>query len=180
MCKLYFKYGCMNASKSAQLLMANYNYVEQGKKTLVLKPSVDTREDKVHSRIGLEAPCIKISSTQNIKDIVTNDIDVILVDEAQFLTSKQVEQLYEISVDIPVLCYGLMTDFQQHLFEGSKRLVELAESLQEFKTVCKCGKKATINARIQNGKIVTTGTQIQIGGNERYLAMCKSCYLSKV
>lgn len=189
--KLYFRYGTMNSSKTAQALMIKYNYEQQGKSVALLKPAVDDRygPDVVKSRIGLESKAIAISSTKNIYEFyIRNEYqnyypdkarpDVIIVDEAQFLTAEQVDQLKELSNDfIPILCFGLKTDSQTHLFEGSKRLIELANSLVEIKTVCKCGKKAEISARIHNGKIVKNGEQIQIGGNESYVPMCYDCWI---
>lgn len=181
MCKLYFKYGCVGSSKSANLLMTKYNYENQGMKCLLIKPAVDTRDKLVRSRVGLESPCLLISDTENIINLVDSAYDVVLVDEAQFLSEEQVNQLYFISLSIPVLCYGLMTDFQQHLFEGSKRLVELAENTQEIKTVCSCGRKATVNARYINGMIVKNGDVVAIESDKiSYRPMCKHCFLKEV
>ncbi len=182
MSRLYFKYGCMNSSKSANLLMIRHNYIEQGFRVLLLKPKIDTRDGDniIRSRIGIEAECIMIDSDVNIlnMDEIKNS-DIIMVDEAQFLTAKQVDQLYEITMHTNVLCFGLLTDFRQQLFEGSKRLIERAESLMEIKTVCKCGAKATVNVRYSgDGKLLTEGEQVDIGGNDRYKAMCKKCYAS--
>lgn len=180
MAKLYFKYGCMNSSKSANLLMIKHNYEEQGFRVLLLKPGIDDREKGavIKSRIGLESSCIMVHQEDHIQDILReNKADIIMIDEAQFLTKDQVDELYEISFHYNVLCFGLLTDFQQHLFEGSKRLLELAESLQEIKTVCKCGRRATKNARFdEKGQLITHGEQVVIGGNETYKAMCKYCY----
>lgn len=180
MSRLYFKYGCMDSSKSANLLMIRHNYLERGFRVLLLKPAVDNREGYgiVRSRVGIEAPCIMVAHDVNILEMPqVNECDIIMVDEAQFLTAAQVDQLYELTMRINVLCFGLLTDFQQHLFEGSKRLIECAESLMEIKTVCKCGAKATKNVRFNSrGHIVTEGEQVDIGGNEKYQAMCKYCY----
>lgn len=180
MSKLYFKYGCMNSSKSANLLMIRHNYEEQGFNVLLLKPSIDDREGKsiIKSRIGIEAECIMVKSLDSITDLFQkHPADIIMVDEAQFLTRKQVEELYEISFHNNVLCFGLLTDFQQHLFEGSQRLIELAESLQEIKTVCSCGRRATRNVRFdEHGNLINHGEQVDIGGNDKYKAMCKYCY----
>lgn len=180
MSKLYFKYGCMNSSKSANLLMIRHNYVEQGFHVLLLKPSIDIREGTsiIKSRIGIEAECIMVHPDDSIQQLFKeNPSDIIMIDEAQFLTKSQVDELYEISFHNNVICFGLLTDFQQHLFEGSQRLIELAESLQEIKTVCSCGRRATMNVRFdEHGNLITHGKQVDIGGNEKYKAMCKYCY----
>lgn len=180
MSKLYFKYGCMNSSKSANLLMIKHNYEEQGFRVTLFKPSIDDREGLgiIKSRVGMESKCTLVYPHSTIFDLFHYETtDVIMVDEAQFLSEAQVDELYKISFKIPVLCFGLLIDFSQHLFPGSKRLLELSESLQEIKTVCKCGKKATINARFDyNGRVITTGEQIDIGGNEKYKALCKECF----
>ncbi len=178
--KLYFRYGCMNSSKSANLLMIKYNYEEQNLKVLLLKPSIDTREAVVKSRIGIESDCILFDEDCDLIQLVKNqpETDVILVDEAQFCSEEQIDQLWRISVQKPVMCFGLLKDFQTKMFPGSKRLVELAESIQEIKTVCKCGRKATLNARFdQHGKMIKRGPQVVIGGNEQYRAVCKECYI---
>lgn len=188
MAKLYFKYGAMGCSKTAQALITKFNYEERNMKVLLLKPAIDTRDgvSVVKSRIGLSKPCLAISDSDNVYEIYkTNytDCQVVIVDECQFLTPKQVDQLDDIVIDynVPVLCFGLATDFLTHLFPGSKRLFEIAESVSEIKSVCKCGSKATVNARIDdNGRIVTEGDQICIGGNDRYVAMCRRCYLKRI
>lgn len=184
MSKLYFKYGCMNSSKSANLLMIRYNYMEQGFRVLLMKPKIDNREGAsvIKSRIGIEAECMMIDRDVNILELAEiKECDIIMVDEAQFLTAEQVDQLYELTLNINVLCFGLLTDFQQHLFEGSRRLIELSESLMEIKTVCKCGAKATVNARFsEDGRIVLEGEQVHIGGNDQYRPMCKRCYHSAI
>ncbi|WP_313128880.1 thymidine kinase [Anaerocolumna sp.] len=180
MAKLYFKYGCMNSSKSANLLMIKYNYEEQGFRVVLLKPSLDDREGKsvIKSRIGIEAKCNLVNPESSIYNCYDADkTDVLMIDEAQFLTEKQVDELYNISFNIPVICFGLLTDFSQHLFEGSKRLIELAESIHEIKTVCQCGARANYNGRFDGeGNLITSGEQIVIGGNEKYKALCKKCY----
>lgn len=180
MAKLYFKYGCMNSSKSANLLMIKHNYEEQGFQVLLLKPAIDDREGDavIKSRVGLESKCLMVHPHTSIQKIFKeNQADIIMVDEAQFLTKAQVDEMYEIAFHHNVICFGLLTDFQQHLFEGSQRLLELAESLQEIKTVCQCGRRATMNARFDsNGKLLTHGEQVDIGGNEKYKAMCKYCF----
>ena len=180
MAKLYYKYGVMGSSKTAQALITKFNYEENGSKVLFIKPSTDTRdgENIVKSRIGLsgKAMILKPNDELAIKDIA--GYDVIICDESQFFTPEQIERFKDIAVDcnIPVLCYGLLTDFQTHLFAGSKRLIELADSLQEIKMVCKCGCKATVNARLVDGKVVREGEQVMLGGNESYKAMCYECW----
>ncbi|MBQ7246742.1 MAG: thymidine kinase [Lachnospiraceae bacterium] len=184
MAKLYFKFGAMGCSKTAQALITKFNYEERGMKVLLMKPAIDDREGAsvVRSRIGLEAPCLMIPGDQDIYALYRSeysDRDVIIVDECQFLTPEQVDQLGQIvlDMDIPVLCFGLRTDFATHLFPGSRRLFELAESITEIKSVCRCGAKATVNARFDDdGNIVYKGDQICIGGNNRYEAMCRKCW----
>ena len=189
MAKLYFKYGAMGSSKTAQALMCRFNYMQKGYVVLLLKSSVDNRfeseKDEVISRIGLRAPCIKFSNDDSIIQIYKNNnknkkIDVVIVDECQFATAKQIEELKAISKNIPVLCYGLLTNFKTKLFEGSKRLIELADSISEIKSVCKCGRKATVNARFVNGKVTTAGAEIQIGAEESYQGMCYWCYQKEI
>jgi len=179
--RLYFKYGVMGSSKSAQALMTAFNYRQKGYRVLLAKPSVDTREGKdiISSRIGLSAECKVFSKTKNLINFVKENggADVVIVDESQFCTAKQIDELKELTLfDTVVICYGLKTNFKSELFEGSKRLMELAESVQEIKAVCRCGSKATMNARVVNGKVVTEGKEIQIGGDEKYEAMCYACY----
>lgn len=180
--KLYFKYGAMGSSKSAQALMAAFNYNQKGYNVLLMKPVVDNREGKkvIASRIGLSRECEVFGRDENLYDFVKAraGTDVVIVDEVQFCTKEQVDQLKQLTLeDYVVLGYGLLTDFRTQLFEGSKRMVELAESLQEIKCVCKCGKKATVNARIVNNRVVTEGDVIKIGGDESYESMCYKCYL---
>lgn len=182
MCKLYFKYGVMGSSKSATALMTKYNYELKGFKVLVLKPSLDTRDgDVISSRIGLSCKCVQFDKNFNLYDYFLSEmkkdkIDVVIVDEAQFCTREQVEQLREITDYVSVLCYGLKTNFKSELFEGSKRLMEIADNISEIKTVCKCGNKAIINARVVNGQIVKDGDEIDIGGDEKYVSICYKCY----
>ncbi len=182
MAKLYFKYGAMGSSKSAQALITKFNYEEGNNKVWFLKPSIDTREGDgiVRSRIGIEAPVQMIDKNDNLVKLFkqTEDIDVIIIDEAQFLSTKQVEQLRQIinQHDIDAICYGLKNDFRTKLFPGSQRLLELSENIEEIKTMCACGRKASVNARFDNGKLVTKGDQIMIGGNESYKAVCYQCY----
>lgn len=186
MAKLYFKYGAMGSSKTAQALMCKFNYEQKGFKVYIFKPIVDNRKvidgkSVIYSRIGLSSSCNefdKVFSFLGYKNSQIKDVEksVIIVDECQFLTKKQVEELKDISQALPVICYGLLTNFKTELFEGSKRLVELAESLQEIKSICRCGRKATINARLSNGKILLEGEEILIGGDECYEGLCYSCY----
>jgi len=176
MAKLYFRYGAMGSSKTANVLMVRYNYLEKGKKVVVLKPKIETRDGqkKIKSRIGIEAECEYVEDFLDKKQNYEK-IDAILVDEAQFLNQKQIDKLSDIVdyEDIPVICYGLRTDFQGHLFEGSKRLMELANVIEEIPTICWCGKKAIMNARVQNGKIIRDGAQVMMGGNESYVSVCR-------
>lgn len=180
MSKLYFKYGAMGSSKTAQALMVKFNYEEKGYRVGLMKPSVDNRDGNtiVKSRIGLQDTGILIDREMNLYEwYQENRYDVLIVDEAQFLTAAQIDQLKDVTIDfVPVLCFGLKTDFQTHMFEGSRRLFEIADSLMEIKSVCTCGRKAEVNARIQNGKIVREGEQIFIGGNESYIGLCYECW----
>ena len=183
MAKLYFKYGAMGSSKTANALITKFNYEERGMKVWLIKPSIDVRDgaDVVRSRIGLRAEATVITPDKDIYETFLSQprFDVIIADECQFFTSKQIDELRRIvdKLDIPVLCYGLRTDFLTHLFEGSSRLFEVADSITEIKTICSCGKKAIVNARIdENGKVVTQGGQIMLGGNDSYVAMCHSCW----
>ena len=184
MAKLYFKFGAMGCSKTAQALITKFNYEERGMKVLLVKPSTDNRDGAtiVRSRIGLTAEAITVAESVNLYDLYKNEqnsCDVIIVDECQFLHPDQVDQLSSVVMDfdIPVLCFGLSTDFLTHLFPGSRRLFEVADSITEIKSVCKCGNKATVNARLDdNGNVVFSGDQLCIGGNERYVAMCKKCW----
>lgn len=187
MAKLHFYYSAMNAGKSTILLQSSYNYKERGMDTLLLNPIVDTRYggNKIASRIGLQAEAFTFDNTCNLhthidKALAANrNIRCILVDEAQFLTKKQVLQLADVTDDfnVPVLAYGLRTDFLGEPFEGSKYLLALADLLIEVKTICHCGKKATMNLRVDaNGHALREGEQIEIGGNERYVAVCRKHY----
>ena len=183
MAKLYFKYGAMGSSKTAQALNTKYNYEENDLNVWLLKPSADVRDgvNILRSRIGLEAEVEVVPPSVNINERF-RELDlchVIIVDECQFMTPDQIDQLRAIVIDfyIPVLCFGLRTDFQTHLFPGSHRLMELADCIEEIKTMCDCGSKATVNARINNGYIVTEGAQVVLGGNDSYIAMCHKCYI---
>ena len=187
MAKLYFKYGAMGSSKSAQALITKFNYEELGMSVWLIKPSVDTRDgaDIIRSRIGLEAHAQVITPEMDITTEYTaaGRHDVIIADEAQFFTPEQIDQLRTLvdDEDLPVLCFGLRTDFLTHFFPGAQRLMELADSLTEIKTVCRCGRKATVNARIDgNGNVVTKGSQIMLGGNDSYMAMCHQCWRKKI
>lgn len=182
--KLYFKYGAMGSSKTAQALITKFNYEERNMKVLFIKPSTDTRDgaDVVRSRIGLEAKALVVAPDVNLYDFYKDayqDCQAVIVDECQFLTPKQVDELAELTIDfnIAVLCFGLRTDFMTHVFPGSLRLLELAESITEIKMVCDCGAKASVNARFdENGEIVFEGDQVVLGGNDRYRAMCRKCW----
>lgn len=183
--KLYFKYGAMGSSKTAQALITKFNYEERGMRVWLLKPATDSRDgvDIIRSRIGLKEKVEVVDLNTNLVEQFWEKqgkrIDVIIADECQFFTEKQIEQLRFIvdNYDIPVLCFGLRTDFQTYLFPGSKRLFELADSISEIKTICSCGNKAIVNARLdENAHVITEGDQIFLGGNERYIAMCHRCY----
>lgn len=182
MAKLHFRYGPMGSSKTAQVLMTRFNYIERGRSVLLMKPSTDTRDGvaTIRSRIGLEAEAIVVHPDDDISVyMVKTDADVIIVDEAQFLNRDQVIQLRDIvsKYNIPVMCYGLRTDFKGQLFEGSKALFELADEIQDIPSICDCGEKAIINARFDaNGNIITSGDVVDLGGNEKYKAVCWSCY----
>ena len=186
MAKLYFKYGAMGSSKTAQALITKYNYEENDLKVWLIKPSADTRDGKqvLRSRIGLEAEVEVIPPDMDIlarfDETRRGSCNVIIVDECQFLTERQIDELRAIVNDrnVPVMCFGLRTDFQTKLFPGSRRLMELADEIQEIKTMCDCGAKATVNARIDaSGHIITQGAQVVRGGNDSYIAMCHKCYI---
>ena len=188
MAKLYFKYGAMGSSKTAQALITKYNYEENDLSVWLIKPSADTRDGEgiVRSRIGLQAVAQIISPDMDIYETFVSskagNCDIIISDECQFLTVAQIDQLREIAnnFDIPVICFGLRTDFQTKLFPGSMRLMEVADTIQEIKTICDCGNKATVNARIIDGYIVTEGDQVLLGGNDAYIAMCHKCYIQGI
>lgn len=185
MSKLIFKYGTMSSGKSLHLLSTAHNFKENNIKYQLLKPSIDNRTiGTIHSRIGVAENCTSIQINQNIWDVIDLDINWLLVDEAQFLTSSQVEQLAFIvdKYNINVICYGLRTDYLTKLFEGSKRLFELADKLEELPSYCQCGNKTSVNARIdKNGNIDLddNGKQIEIGGNERYKSICRKCFFNQ-
>lgn len=183
MAKLYFKYGAMGSSKTANALITKFNYEERGMKVWLIKPAIDTRDGAgvIRSRIGLAADAQVMAADTDIRAEFQKrgDCHVIIADECQFFTEAQIDQLRCIvdELDIPVLCFGLRTDFMTHLFPGSRRLFEVADSITEIKTICTCGKKAIVNARIDGqGKVVTKGGQILLGGNDSYVAMCHSCW----
>ena len=181
--KLIFRYGVMGSSKTAQALMLKYAYEEKGYKVLLLKPSVDTRDGvtTVKSRVGIASEASVISSHDDTFVMWTlSGADIVVVDEAQFLSCDQVNQLRLIACSgATVICYGLKTNFMTKLFEGSKRLLEISDSIEEIASPCKCGRNAIINARIdEQGHIVEEGDEIEIGGDDRYTAMCYECYLT--
>lgn len=191
MAKLYFRYGAMGSSKSANILMVRYNYEERGQYAVLLKPRTDNRdgEHEIKSRIGLSAPAEyvddflrEISKCWNAETLEyvyhEKRVAAVLVDEAQFLSPEEVDRLSDIVdfYDISVLCYGLRTDFLNHLFPGSRRLMEIADVIEEVPTVCWCGKRAQCNTRYANGKIVREGAQIMLGSNESYVALCRKHY----
>jgi len=192
MAKLYFKYGAMGSSKSAQALITQFNYEELGLRAWLIKPSVDRRDGltKVRSRAGLERDAEVITPEDSVIACYRaanprgeRPIDVIIADEAQFFTEAQIGELRTLVDDwnLPVLCFGLRTDFLTHLFPGSKRLLELADSLSEIKTICACGSKAVVNARLDpDGRVITQGEQVFLGGNDSYIAMCHKCWKRKI
>ncbi len=187
MAKLYFKYGAMGSSKSAQALITKFNYEEKNMTVWLIKPSVDDRDgaNMIQSRIGLAKEAEVISPEQSIIAAyrAAGRHDVIIADESQFFTPEQIDELRELVDvdDLPVLCFGLRTDFQTNFFPGARRLMELADSITEIKTVCNCGRKATVNARIDgSGRVITEGAQVLIGGNDSYIAMCHKCWRAAI
>ena len=198
MSKLYFKFGAMASSKTANALMTRFNYEEKGNRVWLIKPAIDDRDDYidengnrvslVKSRIGLSAVADVVKSGESIIDLYNaklkeHPINAIICDECQFLSASQVDDLKYIAefCDVPVLCFGLRADFQTMLFEGSKRLFEIADSISEIKSVCKCGNKAVVNARInEKGEVVVHGEQIEIGGNDKYEGMCWACWQKRI
>lgn len=181
MAKLYFRYGAMGSSKTANALMVAYNYTERGKKPLLAKPSTDTREvGVIHSRIGLEQPCISVEKLVKMPDEGLKGYDCIIIDEVQFCKKSDIEFLVHFvdDLEIPVICYGLRTDFQHNLFEGSKWLLAWADVIEEIKTVCWCGKAASCNARIDaKGRIIRNGEQVMVGANESYISLCRKHFM---
>lgn len=177
MSKLYYYYGAMGSSKTANALMTHFNYREVGQQALLCKPKMDTRdgEHTVHSRIGLEENCILLEDLVNYSREEIQKYQCIVVDEVQFAKPEQVDFLSDIVdfMDVPVVCYGLRADFQNRLFPGSERLIAIADIIQELKTVCWCGKKATCNARYNKHGIVREGAQVMLGANDDYVALCR-------
>lgn len=184
MSKIYFRYGTMNSGKTTALIQVAYNYEERGMKVLVLKPAIDTKgEEYISSRVGLKRRVDKlIKKEDDLTNLNLEGISCILVDEAQFLSKKQINELFEIAVlkEVPVICYGLRTDFSGEVFEGAARLLEIAHSLEELKTICRCGKKAVLNLRKVNGIPEFKGTQVCIDDKieVEYEALCGRCYLT--
>ena len=188
MAKLYFFYGAMNSGKTTRILQCDYNYEEKVMRAVIMKPSTDTKgNDKIVSRIGASKKVdYLIEKNENIFDLIVeefNHVDLILVDEAQFLTVRQVNQLMDIVIDldIPVMCYGLRTDFKSNGFPGARRLLEIAHSVEEMKTICKCGRKATFNARLVDGEFTFDGDQVAIDGSQNvtYDSLCPKCYFEQ-
>lgn len=187
MSKLYFKYGTMNSGKTTHLLQTYHNYIEIGKKAVITKPFIDKKGgNKIQSRVGLEKECDFIIENENsiIEYIKKNkQIDCILIDEAQFLSKKEVDSCLKIVIeyDIPIICYGLRTDFQINLFTGSERLLAIADKIEEIKTICKCGKKSTFVLRYINNKVIFEGNQIEIDNKSevKYVSVCAKCYFNE-
>ena len=186
MAKMYFKYGAMGSSKTAQALITKYNYEENDMKVWLIKPSADIRDGAniLRSRIGLEAEVEVVTPSMDVFALFgetrKGKCDAVIVDECQFMDPAQIDQLRSIvdEYNVPVMCFGLRTDFQCHLFPGSRRLMEVADTIQEIKTICDCGAKATVNARIDSDSyIVTEGAQVVLGGNDSYIAMCHKCWI---
>lgn len=174
MAKLYFRYGAMGSSKTANAIMVQYNYQERGQKVLMVKPQLDNRDGArtVLSRCGLNTECVFM---EEVPGMDVRGYDCVIVDEAQFLTKEQVAHLVKIvdEMNIPVICYGLRADFQGNFFEGSQWLMAWADTIEEVKTICWCGRKATCNARVMNGKVIKEGDQILLGGNSQYVSLCR-------
>lgn len=177
MAKLYYYYGQMGSSKTANALMTNFNYKELGQKPLLVKPSIDTRfgEKVVKSRIGIEHDCIMLHDLMKYSEEEIKKYDCIIVDEVQFATKEQIDFLSDIVdfYDVPVVCYGLRTDFRNELFPGSERLIAIADTIREVKTVCWCGKKATTVSRYNENGIVREGAQVVLGANDSYVSLCR-------
>ena len=191
MAKLYFRYGAMNSGKTTALMQVAYNYKERGMRVLILKPAIDTKgQDSILSRLGISCKVDKlVTPDMDVVELVRADeaangkIACVLCDESQFFTPEQADQLFLVTVDlgIPVICYGLRADFMMRGFPGSTRLLEIAHTIEELKTICACGRKATVNARIDgSGRVITEGGQILLGGNDSYVAMCHKCWVDKI
>lgn len=187
MAKIYFKYGAMGSSKTAQALITKFNYEERGMRVWLIKPAIETRDGEfVRSRIGLEAKSELIENGCDLLALFETKKEtpnVIIADECQFFEKQQIDALRTIvdEKNVPVLAFGLRTDFRTELFEGSKRLFELADSISEIKTICTCGRKATVNARIdESGDVLTSGAKVLLGGNESYTALCHRCYKERI
>ena len=178
MAKLIFRYGAMGSSKTANALMVRYNYYERDKMVVLLKPRCEDRDGAkvIKSRIGLEEPC---EFAEDFLENYSDELyDCIIVDEVQFLAPEIIDRLSDLvdTYGITVICYGLRTDFQSHLFPGAQRLMELADDIEQIRTICWCGKRAHFNARLLNGEMVTEGEQVQLGGNESYISLCRKHY----
>ena len=178
MAQLYFKYGAMGSSKTANALMARFNYEERGQEALMVKPQIDIRdgEHMVRSRIGLTYPCVYFHEMRALGDEALQKYACIIVDEAQFLTREEVLYLVYLvdDLDIPVMCYGLRADFKGDLFPGSQALLVMADKIEEVKTICWCGKKATFNARFdKDGQVLKEGEQVVLGANDKYIGLCR-------
>lgn len=187
MAKLYFKYGAMGSSKSAQALITKFNYEERGMQVWLIKPWIDNRDgaNLIKSRIGIKCRADVIKPSDNISELLKKQpkTDVIISDESQFFTPEHIEQMRDIvdELNIPVICFGLRTDFMTHLFPASRRLFELSDSITEIKTICSCGTKASVNARIDRyGNTITEGEQVFLGGNDSYIAMCYKCWKNSI
>ena len=183
MAQLYFKYGAMGSSKTANALMTRFNYEERGQKTLLVKPRMDTRDGdhRVVSRIGLTYPCIYFDEMRQLSVMELQQNACVIVDEAQFLTREEVMYLVSLVDDlgIPVICYGLRADFKGDLFPGSEALLVMADKIEEVKTICWCGKKATFNARFdRTGKVLKEGEQVVLGANDQYIGLCRKHWMA--
>lgn len=180
MAKLYFKYGVMGSSKTAEALMTRYRYEEIGQKALLCKTDIDQRDGEliIRSRIGLEGQCMLISQLRQMSNEDIKQYDAIIVDEAQFASISDIDFLSDVvdNLDVPVICYGLKADFRNRLFPGSKRLLEIADKIEEVKTVCWCGRKALCNARYDKNGIIREGNQVALGSNDSYVALCRKHY----
>lgn len=183
MAKLYFRYGAMGSGKTIDLLKVAYNYEERNQKVVLLAPKIDDRYGigKITTRIGLSRDADAIDDKTNLYELIdkyNEEISCILIDEANFLTEKQVDELSDVVdyLNIPVICYGLRADFRQNFFPGSKRLMEIADKVEEIKTICDCGAKASVNMRLVDGKPTIDGEQVLIGGNDSYISVCRKCY----